>query len=299
MFVRISKTSLLLTLSTLTITLSASEFQYAKGTLDMQGGFIGLNSSIDTDISTYTIKKKKKNIFSTKWYHHYDISWYDSDKMLNTQQNFNTASNTLFGNPYNPTGFIPAINYRLQGLDANLVLGRDLYHKDKRTFFGLGLAVGISLPWIESDKDSSNNDDTTDNLMKLMKKSKTKILTYKVGPSINVSYAFNKYIMTYANAMIAYQRGSIKNDYIHTDLDVDGIFQQYDAGIKMQPFAKDFKTKFITLSPRIYTSLGWRYVSWKLNDVALDITGANAPLPPSDFQAHNSMGYFGIGYDFF
>lgn len=296
---KFSKLSLVITFLTTTLTLNASEFQYAKGKLDMQGGFIGLDASINADISTYSITEKHKNIFSSKWYYHYDITWYDSKEMINAQQNFNNTSAILFGTNYNPTGFIPAISYRLQGLDANLVLGNDIYHKDKRTFFGLGIALGVSLPWIDSKKDSSNNDDTTDNIMKLMKKSKTKIFTYKIGPSINTSYAFSKYIMTYANAMIAYQSGSIKNDYIQTDLDVNGIFQQYDAGIKMQPFAKDFKTKYITLSPRIYASIGWCYVSWKLKDVNLDITGAGIPLPQSDWEAHSSMGYFGIGYDFF
>ncbi len=298
-FLRFSKLVFFLSAIFYTLSLDASEFQYAKGTLDIKGGFIGLDSSLDADIDTYTITEKHKNIFSSNWYYHYDITWYDSEKMVNAQQSFNNASGTLFGSNYNPTGLIPAINYRLQGLDANVVLGRDLYHKDKRTFFGLGLAVGISLPWIDSEKDSSNNDDTSDTIMKLMKKSKTKMYTYKVGPSINASYAFSKYLMAYCNATVAYQSGSIKNDYIHADFNAEGIFQEYDAGIKLQPFAEDFKTGFITLSPRIYASFGWRYVSWKLEDVSLDVTGAGAPLPPSDFESSSSMGYLGIGYDFF
>lgn len=295
---KLLKISLLSAMALLSVTLNASEFQYAKGTMDIKGGFIGLDSTINADISTYTLTEKHKNIFSTTWYYHYDFTWYDSKKMLNGQQSFNSTSSTLLGS----TGYIPAINYRLQGLDANLVLGKDLYHKDKRTFFGLGLALGISLPWIDSDSDSSNNNNTTKyakDAMKAMKKSKTQILTYKIGPSINASYAFSKYVMTYLNAMIAYQTGSIKNDYLNSNSHTDGIFQEYDAGIKMQPFAKDFHTKYITLSPRIYATLGWRYVSWKLTDVKLDVTGANVPLPQTDFNSNSSMGYFGIGYDFF
>ncbi len=291
--------TLLSTVALFAVTLNASEFQYAKGRLDMKGGFIGLDSTIDADISTYTLTEKHKNIFSTTWYYHYDFTWYDSKKMLNGQQNFNSTSSSLFGSDYNPTGNVPAINYRLQGLDANVVLGKDIYHKNKRTFFGLGLALGVSLPWIDSDKDSSNNNNNTDNTMKLMKKSKTQILTYKIGPSINASYAFNKYVMTYLNAMVTYQTGSIKNNYINTNSHTNGIFQEYDAGIKVQPFAKDFHKSFITLSPRIYASVGWRYVSWKLTDIRLDVTGANVPIPKTDFNSHSSMGYFGIGYDFF
>ena len=283
----------------LAATLDATEYQYAKGTLDMQGGFIGLDSTISADISTHTVTEKHKNIFSTTWYYRYDITWYDSQKMVNAQQSFNAASGSIFGNPYNPTGFIPAIAYRFQGLDANIALGKDVYHKNKRTFLGIGITLGVSLPWIESQKDSSNNDNTTDTIMKAMKKSKTKMLTYKIGPSINAGYAFNKYFMTYLNATYAFQAGTMKNDYIDTKLDLQGTFEAFDVGIKMQPFAEDLKTKYITLSPRLYASVGWRYIAWKLEDVAFDITGASLPLPKSDFESSSGLWYFGIGYDFF
>lgn len=293
------KRNFLLTVSLLAASLSASEFQFAKGTFDMKGGFIGLDAGVSADISTYTITEKHKNIFSSTFYYHYDFTWYDSQRMVNAQQTFNNVSTTLAGTTYNPTGFVPSIDYRFQGFDANVALGKDIYHKDKRTFFGLGVALGVSLPWIESEKDSSNNDSTTDALMKLMQMSKTEMLTYKIGPSVNASYAFNKYIMTYFNGVYAYQTGSIKNSYINSDFKVDGTFEEYDVGVKVQPFAEDFKTKYMTLSPRVYASFGWRYVSWKLNDVALNITGVNVPFPETDFESKSSLWYFGFGYDFF
>ncbi len=294
---KISKLSFALATLFASASLFATEYQYSHGTLKMEGGFIGLNSELSTDISTHTITEKHKNIFSSTWYYHYDLTWYDSDKMLNAQQDFNSITTLPLG--YNPAKAIPAINYRYEGLDANVVLGKDLYHKDKRTFFGLGLALGISLPWVETGKDSSNDDTTSDDTMDLMKKSKTKMLTYKVGLSVNTSYAFSKYVMAYFNGMYAYQTGTMKNDYVDSELDVDGIFQQYDAGIKLQPFAEDFKTKYLTLSPRLYASLGYRYVSWELKDVAFDVTGAGVKLPKGDFDSKTSSFYFGIGYDFF
>lgn len=278
--------------------LHATEYQYSQGKLSMQGGFIGLESTIDADVSMHTMTEKHKNIFSSTWYYHYDFTWYDSDKLVNAQQTFNSSSSLLpFG--YTPSGLIPAINYRYEGLDANIVIGKDLYHKDKRTFFGLGLGVGISIPWVESDKDSSNDDDYSDDIMDAMKKSKTEMLTYKLGLSINSSYALNEHFMLYFNGMYAYQNGSMENDYLKSELNVDGIFQQYDAGIKLQPFAKDYETKYMTLSPRIYASFGYRYVSWKLKDVAFDVTGAGVALPKSDFESETSSLYVGFGYDFF
>jgi len=105
--------------------------------------------------------------------------------------------------------------------------------------------------------------------------------------------------MLYGSACYAYQTGTLKNDYAQSDLKVDGIFQEYDAGIKFVPFAQDYKTKYITLSPRLYASLGYRYTNWTLNDIAIDVTGLGHTFIQTDFTSSNSVLYFGIGYDFF
>lgn len=287
-----------------TLSLQASEVEYGHGTLNIKGGFIGLDSTISADITTYSLIEHHKNIFASTWFYRYNLTWYDSKTMVQGQNTLNsqiTQANNLLnqagGNVKVPT--IPTLDYRLQGLDVNLVLGKDLYHKNENTFFGIGLMVGVSLPWIDSEKSDDNDDSSSDDAMDLMKKSKTKMLTYKIGPSISASASLNKHFMVYGSATYAYQTGTLKNDYAHADLTVNGIFQEYDVGIKVQPFSQDYKVSFLTLSPRLYGTLGYRYTDWTLNDVNIDVTGTNQKFTQTDFSSDNSVIYFGIGYDFF
>jgi hypothetical protein len=285
-----------------TLALHAGEFEYGHGTINMTGGFIGLDSTISADIATYSLVEHHKNILSSTWYYKYNLTWYDSDTMVQGQNTLNSSiatANTALATTGTSAPTIPSIDYRLQGLDVNLVLGKDIYHKNENTFFGIGLLVGVSLPWIDSSKSDSNDDDTSDDLMDAMKDSKTEMLTYKIGPSISASASLNKHFMVYASAIYAYQTGTLKNDYADSDLNVDGIFQEYDVGLKIQPFSEDYKTSLITLSPRLYGTLGYRYTEWTLDDVAIDVTGTGQTFTQTDFSSDNSVVYFGIGYDFF
>jgi len=191
---------------------------------------------------------------------------------------------------------LPTIDYRVQGLDVNLVLGKDLIQKDENNYLGVGLMLGLSAPWIDSKKSSSDNN--SDQIFDAMKSSKSKMFTYKIGPSLTYRYGFNRYFSFYGSATIAYQNGTFKNDYANADLDVDGLFQEYDLGLRFQPFAKDYKLGWITFSPRLYATIGYRYTSWKLDNVNIDVTGANLNLNMSDFEMKSSIGYFGVGYSF-
>ena len=279
----------------LATSLFGGEIDYGKGSFKIKGGFIGLDKQISTDVTTYSLVEQHKNLFSSNWYYKYNLTWYDSKDMVNTQNSINTYSNST-QNPITKT--TPAIDYRPQGLDVNLVLGRDLSHKNENQYFGVGVLVGISLPWIDSKKDSNNNDNNSDNSMNLMKKSKTKLYTYKIGPSVTTRVALNNFFTIYGSATYAYQTGKIKNNYLKSDLSVNGIFQEYDVGIRFQPFSYDYKLGWITISPRLYATLGYRYTSWKLKDISLDITGANVTFDKSDFEMKANVTYFGIGYSF-
>jgi len=158
--------------------------------------------------------------------------------------------------------------------------------------------VGLSTPWIDSSKSSSNNDSTSNSLMNAMQKSKTKILTYKIGPSIAFRKSIGQYFSLYGDATYAYQKGTIKNSYIQSKFAVNGIFQAYDAGIRFDFLSYNKKISFITFSPRLYATLGYKYTSWKLNGLNLDVSGANFNFTKSDFKMNTSTGYFGIGYSF-
>ena len=104
-------TSALLILSA-TSMLCASEVQTGKGTFEMSGGFIGLNQAVTTDITTYSIIENHKNLLSSKYFYSYDLAWYDSDNMVQSQQTVNNYTNTLF-NQVSSTPKTPSIDYRI------------------------------------------------------------------------------------------------------------------------------------------------------------------------------------------
>jgi len=277
-------------LGILPICLMAGEIQTGHGNFKMSGGFLGLDSTISADVTTYSMVEQHKNLFSTNFFYKYNITWYDAKKLTQGQNTFN--------NIVGIGQIIPSIDYRPQGLDVNLVLGRDVLHKDENNFIGMGVMLGISLPWIDSKKSSSNNNNNDNNATNSIKDTKTNILTYKIGPNIVAMKSLGQYFSVYASATYAYQTGKIKNDYLESDLNVNGIFQEYDAGVKFQPLSYDYKIGWITISPRLYATLGYRYTSWKLDNVKLNVTGVPANFAETDFKMNASIGYFGIGYSF-
>lgn len=276
--------------------LYAGEIQTGKGTFEIKGGFIGLDESINTDVTTYSMVEEHKNFGSSSWFYKYNFTWYDSDQMIQAQSTINGYSDGFLNNPVSLT--VPSIDYRLQGMDLNLVLGKDLSHKSENDYFGAGVMLGISIPWIESKKDENNNDTLSDDSMDLMAKSNTKIFTYKVGPSFTARKSLNRFFSVYGSATYAYQRGTFKNDYAESDLTVNGIFQEYDVGISVHLFSSEHDLGWITVSPRLYATLGYRYTSWDLDDVNIDITGTNTTFNQANFKMNSSIAYFGIGYSF-
>jgi len=240
--------------SVLLVNVYAIEFEYGMGTFGIDGGFVGLNSKKTADVTTYSLIEQHQNLFGSTWFYKYNLTWYDSNDATNTQQNINNQLITPIATP-----ITPSIDYKLQGLDVNLALGKDLSHKSENQYLGIGLMLGISLPWIESKKNKNNDDTTSNAIMNNMEDSKTKIKTYKIGPTIHARTSLSNLFTLYAGATYAYQKGKIKNDYAHSNLSVKGTFQEYDFGIRFQPISYDKKFGFITLSPRFYMTLGYRY----------------------------------------
>ena len=156
----------------------------------------------------------------------------------------------------------------------------------------------MSLPWIESSKDDDNDDSTSDNIMDVMKDSKTEIYTYKIGPSITYRKSFNNLFSFYASGTVAYQNGTMKNDYVNSELVVNGLFQEYDLGFRFQPVSFEKELGWFTFSPRLYATLGYRYTSWELKDIDIDVTGANTTITKSNFSMKSKITYFGLGYSF-
>ena len=282
------------TLALLTSCAYAGEIQIGKGNFEMSGGFMGMSQTMSTDVTTYSLAQQHANLFSSDWFYKYNITWYDSSVMTQAQ---NTTMGMINLTPMSMV--TPAIDYKMQGLDVNIVLGNDIIHKDENNYLGFGIMFGFSMPWIESSNATRLNYNLGTNLWDAMQMSDTDMLTYKVGPSISVMKSLNRHFMFYASATYAYQAGTFKNDYAHFDVDVDGIYQEYDVGIKFQPVSEDYDMGWITISPRLYATLGYKYTSWDLGDISMDVTGVGIKFMKTEFNMNSSIAYFGWGYSFF
>lgn len=300
------KTALiLLGLSTLS---PASEFQYGNGTFSMEGGFLGLTESIETDISSYSLVERHSNI--GKFFYGYDLTWYDSDVMKQEQHiydNISSSVNSMF--PDNSTLNTSALDHKFKGLDANIRVGYDVIHQDRDNFLGVGLLVGLSIPTIDDSSSQKSTDSSSQkssdpvNSNELMVESKTEIKTYKIGPTISFQKSFNKKVSIYGTGSYAYQTGDIDNDYTNTKYSVDGSFQEYNLGLYFTPFTETFEWGWLTLSPRIYATIGYKYSKWDVDEMAINLSGQEInselldPLA-TEFNMDTSVGYFGVGYSF-
>jgi len=292
---------LLATLST------ASEIEYGKGTFKLTGGFLGLSQSINEDVTTYSLVERHANIPASNISYGYDFSWYDSKTLKQAESILNLGISPL-NNPLIPANNnlqVPAMDYRVKGLDANIQLGYDVIHQDADNFLSIGTLVGVSIPWIDAlMSDSNNNSNNNNTQTNTFPDTKTSFMTYKVGPAINFkkSLVSNK-ISLYGSATYAYQTGNIKNDYADTEYSVDGSYQEYNMGLYFTPFTETFKWGWLSLSPRIYATLGYKYSKWDVGDMTIDTSGtqlSSTVLDPfnSKFKMESSTTYAGIGYKF-
>ncbi|BDY13694.1 hypothetical protein [Hydrogenimonas cancrithermarum] len=268
------------------------EIRYGDGTFEMEGGFLGLTVSRSTDIESYSLVEQHKNISDSVWYYAYNLTWFDSKRLQQASQSLVTG-----GEPYATSVIeMPSLDYRFEGFDAEGVVGYDFYHDSERTYAGAGLMFGLSTPWIDSQKSGdSSTDPAYDDLYE---KSKTEILTFRVGPSIQVSKALGSIFSIYGSATIGYQFGSVKNDYARTDSNVQGWFDAVDIGLRLQALSYDKDMGWFTLSPRLYATAGFRYTYWQLKDLAVDTSGSGIAFGESDLKMSTSTVYAAIGYAF-
>ena len=293
---------ILLSLLTISALLPASEFQYGSGTFNMKGGFLGLTGTIGTDVTTYSLVERHKNLFSSNFFYGYNLTWYDSEILKQAQHSYNSLTNIINNSFSRDTFAVPRIEHRLKGLDANIQLGYDFLHKDNSNFFGMGLLLGASIPWIDSSSngelDSSNSDSD------YFKDSKTELMTYKIAPSVNFQKTLiSDKLSLYGTGTFAYQMASIKNSYAKSDFTVNGTFQEYNIGLHYTPFTTNYSLGWFTISPRVYGTIGYKYSKWDLDEMIIDISGAelsSSLLDPfkTKFGMDSSIGYVGIGYSF-
>ena len=303
----------LLSFVALSTFLTAVEVEYGSGTFNLNGGFMQktFSGTISTDIDTFSLVERHSNIAGSNFFYGYDVMWMDSKTLKQAQQDYNSlvglANNFI---PIQSPWKIPTMDYRVKGLDVNLKVGYDVLHENQDNFLGLGVLVGLSMPWIDSSSSATpsgemikfvlENKDSALTLYDLFKKTKTSVMTYKIGPTINFQKSINKKLSVYGMGSIAYQTGYIENDYIDSEFSVDGTFQELNVGLYFTPFTEKYKWGWLTLSPRLYATLGYKYSKWDVDDITIDIYKNSIKMNPlcMKFGMDSSVGYFGVGYSF-
>jgi len=292
----------ILFLSSCTISLFASEVQYGHGDYSLQGGFLGFNAKMTTDINSYSLVEQHKNILGSRLYYGYNLTWYDSKVIKQAQKFFNTqidqASSLI--NSYMPGSLIngntikiPMLNYDYQGFDGQVKLGYDIIHKSEHNFLGVNAILGISLPYINTHSNISNSSN------KFFLPSKTKFQTYRLGLGLEAQKSLNDYFTLYASAGVAKQFGKIKNSYAKANFTAHGTYTYLDCGVRfdLTNYQKELFDVF-TFKPRLYLKAGYRYTQWRYNNVGIDISGLSLKFNKGKMKMSTSVAYVSFGYNF-
>lgn len=277
--------------------LTHGEIEYGMGSMELQGGFFGLNGTISDKVTTYTIKNEHANLFNSNLNINYKVSWYDSGKVdqgVASYNGFANSTNTVTQGAFT----LPAINYKVQGLDADIGVGWDIVHAGKHDYLSIGPDIGISSPVLESTSSSSNSGTTSGQLLSFIS-SNTNMWTYKIGGQIRASKSLNQYLYLYASSIYAYQTARVENKAIGLNVQLDGRFNENEIGIRLQPLEYKYNvTSWFSIDPQLYFTAGWRYSQWTLDKISVDLFNTGIPLHPSKFQMTSSASYVGIGYSF-
>jgi len=254
------------------------EFTTSKGTYNIKAGMLGIYGTLSTDVNIYSLKEPKYKL-DNNWFYGYDISIYNSQSLIKVEELIND--------------FFPIdIAHKISGIDINLQAGKDIYREDDGSI-GVSVVTGVSMPWI----DTEITKEIISNLWDLSQNTETSLYTYKLGVGANMEKKIYHNISIGARGVYAYQTGTIENDIINSSFEANGVYKELDLsiiGINKQ----NLDLGIITLPANIYTTLGYRYKSWVLDDINIDILGIGMGFSVGDFDMSSDEVYLGVGYKF-
>lgn len=261
-----------------------AEFRYGSGSFSVESNILGSSQKIEEDVSTYSISEEHKNIFGSRLFYSFNITFLSSKKEQKIIDLYNSS--------YDPTpGYKPEMSYKLEGFDGQIDVGLDLL-RTENGYIGVSGLIGISLPYIKNYNSDNNNSLTK----QALPDSKTKIKTYRIGGSLKAGYEIFPRIQIFGFISYAYQTGKVENDSWNIDSSVDGTYFTAGGGIKAFLVKEKTKILFIPLSPQLYLTAGYKYDKWvvkevKINNIALNVS-------KDDMTITDSYGFLGIGYSF-
>lgn len=263
---------------------NSAELRFGKGSFSVSSDIFGTSKKIKEDITVYSIAEQHKNIFGNRLFYSYNFSFMSSEKERKLIDLYNTA--------YDPTpGYKPQMEYELKGFDGQIDFGFDALNSGN-SYLGFSAFLGISLPYIENYNTEGNNNNT----LSALPDSKTEIKTYRIGGSVKGGYEIFPRINIFGFFSYGYQTGKVENEKWGIDGSVNGSYMTLGGGVMFYILKEKKKILFLTLSPQLYVTAGYKYDRWELKDVKINNIALN--LNKDDLVITDSYGFFGLGYSF-
>jgi hypothetical protein len=183
------------------------------------------------------------------------------------------------------------VDFKMRGFDLLLGAGYDLFTAPDGSYIGLGAATGISMPYIETKQPKND----AQNTLKLLKETKTKIMSYKLMPTLQGALRITPWLSAGAMAAYGVQYGSLENDYLKSSADFDGTVFQSDLYLQLTPLPQNHWYSNVSLTA------GYRYNDWQVNSMNISMADG---LVTHDFarememQFHSNYWYAGTGWRF-
>lgn len=281
----------------------ASEVQYGSGNMNLQGGFLGLETEINSPVTTYTLKEQHANIFRSDWFYNYQATYYSAQSL--------DSAGGLTSSGLGGDLLLDETDYELSGIDAQVTLGYDVYKRGPQDYVGFGVSLGIATPYLKNSGDGTadgdeesgsesatpvpfvNGGSATDIIA-----SSTDFFGYKIGPKVMASKSFGEYASFFAEASYAWQTMNVENSTLNLDTNINGTYFSYGVGMRYQPISTKKDLGFMTIEPALYMTFGVNYAQLLMDDLNVDLSGNNYAVEDSELKMDSTTLYFGLGYAF-
>jgi len=282
-----------LTSSIIASNIYAIDVKFGKGDFSFDMGLKNImKTSVDISTNVISISEHNYQISDSSFYLFGNLDIYSSDEVdgftdfidQGMQQNIpmlNQTPNEIMGN------FVPVpSSYKMKGIDLDIGVGYSLL-RDKKSFFGIGFATGLSTPFIEMENYIEAGKFFLDGL----EKTDTDIMTYKMAISLQGSYNFMENLGIYTTLIYGYQKADIENDIIKSSMDSSGTYTSFDFGIKYS------LTQIVS---NLYVTLGHTSKKWDIDEINAEIMGVKGINPASifDMSLESKYSYLSVGYQF-
>jgi len=267
------------------------DFRIGKGTYDADMSIKDfLNHDTTNDIMVFSVNEAHKNIKKSPLFYYYDAELYTSETKTQETEFANYAANydfPLIGSVNNMTNsFIDMFpvdgDYKALGFDMNFGLGYDVLRR-QQSYLGLALNLGATLPTINAENLRSKASFTYD----LIESWDLDVNTYKIGPAIKGSFAFNPALSLYGSFSLGFQKASVKSALFKSSLDVNGDYSALDIGLLYQ------RDKF-------YLRLGHVNKRWSVDSATVNLYNFFEAdiFSPFTLELKSDYTYVGVGYFF-